>query len=71
MAALLVKILEVLLGAMMSPSVLPLLRAAFRAVMADELVNAPKRGEDDDKFEQKIVESGMVDVPLPGRHPDD
>jgi hypothetical protein len=66
MAALFEKLLEVLLAAVMSPTVLPLARAAVRAVMSDELENAPRRGMADDEFEQKVVES----VPLPGHHPD-
>ncbi len=70
MGALLVKILEALLRAVMSPTVLPLLRAAVRSVMSDELVNAPGRGMADDEFEKKIEWSGMADVPFPVRHPD-
>ena len=65
-----VKVLEMLLGAVMSPSVLPLIRAAVRSIMSDELINAPDRGKADDEFRTKIEESGMADVPLPGKHPD-
>lgn len=67
--ALLVKVLEMLLGAAMSPSVMPLLRAAVRSIMSDEMSNAPKRGKADEDFDAKVTASGMVDVPLPGEHP--
>ena len=70
MAALLVKFLEALFGAVLSPTVLPLIQKAVRQIMSDELVNAPKRGEADEEFEKKVVVSGMADVPLPGHHPD-
>jgi len=68
--ALLVKLFEMLLGAAMSPSVLPLLRAAVRSIMSDELINAPDRGQADEEFKSKIEASGMADVPLFGKHPD-
>ncbi len=70
MMALLVKVLEMLLGAVMSPSVLPLFRAAVRSIMSDELLNAPERGKADDEFDATVKGSGMADVPLPGKHPD-
>ncbi len=70
MAALLVKLLEALLAAVMSPRVLPLLRTAVRSIMSEKMVNAPGRGMADDEFEAKIAESGMSDVPLPEHHPD-
>ncbi len=53
--ALLVKVLEMLLGAAMSPSVLPLLRAAVRLIMSDELINAPERGKADEEFDAKVT----------------
>ena len=68
--ALLVKVLEMSLSAAMSPSVLPLLRAAVRAIMSDELINAPERGKADEEFDAKVTASGMADVPLPVEHPD-
>jgi hypothetical protein len=68
--ALLVKALELLLSAAMSPTVLPLLRAAVRSIMSDELVNAPGRGQEDELFEQKVKNSGMADVPLPAHYPE-
>ena len=68
--SLLVKVLEMLLGAMMSPTVLPLLRSALRSIMSDELVNAPKRGKEDEVFEEKVKKSGMADVPLPTHYPE-
>jgi|GEM_PF-3267016 len=68
--ALLEKALALLLSAAMSPTVLPLLRAAVRSIMSDELVNAPGRGVADDEFEKIVVESGMADILLPGKHPD-
>lgn len=68
--SLLVKVLEMLLGAMMSPTVLPLLRSALRSIMSDELVNAPKRGKEDESFERKIKNSGMGNVPLPAQYPE-
>ena len=68
--ALLVKALELLLSAAMSPTVLPLLRSAVRSIMSDELVNAPGRGKADESFEEKVKNSGMADVPLPAHYPD-
>ena len=68
--ALLVKLFEMLLGAAVSPSVLPLLRAAVRSIMSDELINAPERGKADEEFDAKVTASWMADVPLPGEHPD-
>ncbi len=70
MMAFLVKVLELLLSAAMSPTVLPLLRTAVRSIMRDELVTAPGRGKDDDLFEAKLKNSGMADVPLPSHYPE-
>lgn len=60
---------QVVIDVAMKPENVTKYKAALRAVVSEDMVNAPIKGVADEEMVEKVEESGMADVPLP-EHPD-
>ena len=60
---------QVVIDVVMRPENVLKYKAALRAVVSEDMINAPEKGVADEEMVEKVEESGMADVPLP-EHPD-
>ena len=61
----LIKAVLVFLKVLSSEQVLPALKKVISDLFSETITTAPLKGIQDEIFEKKIIDSGMLDVPLP------